>query len=335
MATRATDNVVTPSSVGVANSDVPGGAGIVGQPVMIDPSCGMAVDPVRAISHSQDGQLWCFCSRGCRDEFLGLGRVPEERRAAELVGRILDAPELLRPVFQPIVSIDTDRLAGYEALARFGAVPLQTTEAWFGLADTAGLRVQLEALAIHRALRTAGKGPPPAGTFLSLNVSPLFLDDRRLEAALGHPVIAPERLVLELTEREQVADYAALRQALSPYRARGFRVAVDDAGAGYASLRHITELGPEFIKLDARLISGLNGDRARQALVKAMASFAIETGAQLIAEGVESQDDLKLLRGATRSLLVQGYAVGRPRESWANAGDSAGSRGGHDERLGA
>jgi EAL domain-containing protein (putative c-di-GMP-specific phosphodiesterase class I) len=106
---------------------------------------------------------------------------------------------------------------------------------------------------------------------------------------------------------------------LAPYRARGYRVAVDDAGAGYASLRHITELHPDFVKLDARLIRGLTGDRARQALVRAMSTFAGEIGSVLIAEGIEHFDDLDLLVRTGRGMLVQGDAVGRAGRPWPMA----------------
>ncbi len=125
--------------------------------------------------------------------------------------------------------------------------------------------------------------------------------------------------MLELTERDPVADYDALRATLLPYRARGYRIAVDDAGAGYASLRHITELRPDFVKLDAGLIRGLTGDLARQALVRAMATFVSEIGAVLVAEGVEHVEDLDLLGRAGREILVQGYAVGRAGLPWPEA----------------
>lgn len=136
---------------------------------------------------------------------------------------------------------------------------------------------------------------------------------------LATPPMTPLGLVLELTERDRVADYDALRAAVAPYRARGCRIAVDDAGAGYASLRHITELHPDFVKLDAALIHGLTDDRARQAVVRAMATFVREIGAVLIAEGVEDLDDLDLLARAGPELLAQGHVVGRAGRPWPTA----------------
>lgn len=294
-----------------------------GSTIAIDPVCGMAVDRGRSVSIEHDGRLVFFCSRGCRDEFLGVMPMEEATRAEELVHRLLDEPQLLRAAFQPIVSLGSGRVVGYEALARFAPVPLQLPEAWFDLAAGAGLTPELEALALRTALAIVGRRPPPAGAFVSVNVSPLLLDHPRIAVLLAAPSVRPEGVVFELTERDRIADYDALRAALAPYRARGFRIAVDDAGAGYASFRHITELQPDFVKLDARIIQGLTGDRARQALVGALSTFVDEIGAVLVAEGVEQLEDLDLLVRAGRPMLVQGYAVGRASEPWAAASELA------------
>ncbi len=297
-----------------------------GDSIAIDPVCGMAVERPRSVSLEHKGRLQFFCSRGCRDEFLGVGPLRDEARAEELVRRILDAPDLLRAAFQPIVSLEKGEVVGYEALARFAPVPLQSPEEWFDLAARAGLTPELEALALGTALEVTRQQPPPASAFVSLNVSPLLLQDRRIASALATHPMAPDRFVLELTERDPVADYHTLRTAMAPYRARGYRIAIDDAGAGYASLRHITELQPDFVKLDAGLIRGLTGDRSRQALVRAMATFVGEIGAVLIAEGVDHLDILDLLLRAGREMLVQGYAVGRVGDPWPTVALGVGNR---------
>jgi EAL domain-containing protein (putative c-di-GMP-specific phosphodiesterase class I)/YHS domain-containing protein len=329
---RGSAQAGVPRVIGPANRRQRGESGQVsgdgsppsaGSTVVIDPVCGMAVDQGRSVSIEHDGRLWFFCSRGCRDEFLGVMPMEEATRAEELIRRVLDEPELLRAVFQPIVSLGTGRVVAYEALARFAPVPLQPPEAWFDLAARAGLTPELEALALRTALAVVDMRPPPAGAFVSLNVSPLLLDDPRIAPLLAAPSVRPEGIVLELTERDRVADYDALRTTLAPYRARGFRVAVDDAGAGYASLRHITELRPDFVKLDARLIQGLTGDPARQALVRAMSTFVDEVGAVLVAEGVEQLEDLDLLVQVGRPMLVQGFALGRASEPWPAASEFA------------
>lgn len=291
--------------------------------IAIDPVCGMAVDRARSTSLEREGRLVFFCSRGCRAEYLGVGTMDEAIRAEELVRRVLDEPGMLRPVFQPILSLETHGVVGYEALARFAPVPLQSPEAWFDLAVRAGLAPELEAFALRTALATVATRPPPPGSFVSVNLSPLLIDDPRIASVLAGDSVDPEAIVIELTERARVADYDALRAALAPYRARGFRIAVDDAGAGYASFRHITELAPDFVKLDARLIEGLTGDVARQALVRAMATFVDQIGALLVAEGVEHLADLDLLLRAGHPMLVQGYAIGRGDDPWAAASDPA------------
>ena len=285
-------------------------------PIAIDPVCGMAIDRDRSVALEDEGGLLFFCSRGCRDEFLGAGATRDDARADELVRRILREPDLVRPVFQPIVALDTGAVVGYEALARFAPVPLQLPEAWFDLAARAGLTPELEGLAVRRALDLIRPRPPQSSAFISLNVSPLLLGDGRIASALAARHLDARQLVLELTERDRVADYDALRAAIAPYRARGFRIAIDDAGAGFASMRHITELRPEFVKLDARLITGLTGDQTRQALVRAMATFVGEIGGALIAEGVESIADLELLSWSGRGVLAQGNAVARPGPAW-------------------
>ena len=160
------------------------------------------------------------------------------------------------------------------------------TLGWRRWGSAVGLGAALQALAVQRACTVARAAGLPAETFVSLNVSPRYLSDPMMTAALGHAQF--ERLVIEVTEEEAVADYGALRAAIAPYLARGARLAVDDAGAGYASMRHVTELRPAFLKLDALLVRGLGDDAARQALVDALVGFAGAVGAIPIAEGAET-----------------------------------------------
>jgi GAF domain-containing protein len=149
----------------------------------------------------------------------------------------------------------------------------------------------------------------PAGAFIAINLSPETLaSDAMVETLRQFPL---DRLVIELTEHEPVMDYAAVHGTLGPLRERGLRLAVDDAGAGFASLRHILRLAPDIIKLDRSLTAGIHLDQKRRALAAALISFAEETEASLIAEGIETQVQLDVLR----SLGVpcgQGYYLGRP-----------------------
>lgn len=146
--------------------------------------------------------------------------------------------------------------------------------------------------------------------YLSFNVSPLTVLSGTLQDILRGGG-AQRRIVLEITEHAQVNDYAALQRALAPLRRSGVRVAVDDAGAGYATLRHITELQPDLIKLDAHLTRNVEQDAIKRALIKAMTTFAREIGCDLVAEGIETerQRDLLLALGIRNG---QGYLFGRP-----------------------
>jgi hypothetical protein len=132
-------------------------------------------------------------------------------------------------------------------------------------------------------------------------------------------------VVLEITEHAAVADYELLERALAPHRASGLRLAVDDAGAGYASFRHVLRLQPEFIKIDLSLVRDIHLDPVRQALTSSLLAVARTGGAQLVAEGVETQDELDTLArlGVT---LVQGYLLGRPTADPAPAGYPVPSR---------
>ena len=208
------------------------------------------------------------------------------------------------PVFQPIVRLAAGEPIGYEALTRFadGSPP----EGRFADADTIGLGIELETAALGSALDAARA--LPAGLMLSLNVSPSFvLKNETLTELLGG---ATRPLVLELTEREAIDDYVAFREAISGL---GVPVdwAVDDAGAGYASLRHIIELRPRYVKLDRGLVTGINADPIRQALVAGMLHFATSIGLEIIAEGVETEAE-RLTLQKLGVALGQGYLFARP-----------------------
>jgi EAL domain-containing protein (putative c-di-GMP-specific phosphodiesterase class I) len=173
-----------------------------------------------------------------------------------------------------------------------------------------GLRIELELAMIQNALDRFDD--LPADVFLSLNLSaPTALSPLLIEVLAAAP---PGRVVLEVTEHQPVDQYDQLVGALAPLRARGIRLAVDDAGAGFASLRHVVRLGPDFIKLDIALTRDIATDQAQRALASALIAFADEIGATIIAEGVETQAQLDtLLRiGIT---LGQGYYLSRPRPS--------------------
>ena len=195
-------------------------------------------------------------------------------------------------VFQPIVDLETEEVVGLEALARFPADPDRPTQAWFTEAAAVGLRLELELAAIEAAL--AALAEAPAGPYLSVNAMPDTLASEGLAALLTN---APaDRLVLEITEHAPVRDYEGLNKAMQRMRGRGIRLAVDDAGSGFASLRHILQLAPDMIKIDNALTHNVYKDPARRALAAGLISFAAELGATIIAEGIETRQELDALR---------------------------------------
>ena len=190
---------------------------------------------------------------------------------------------------QPIVDVPTGIATGVEALARFDSP--EATEEWFAQAEPVGLRLQLELAAARTALAALDR-PGHAG-YLSLNLSAEAILSEEFTALMA--AADPASLVVEITEHAAVEDYDALSRVLRQYRDAGLRLAVDDAGAGYASLRHILKLRPDFIKIDLSLVRDIHLDPARQALVSLLVAFARTVDAVLVAEGVEQQAELDML----------------------------------------
>jgi EAL domain-containing protein (putative c-di-GMP-specific phosphodiesterase class I)/ActR/RegA family two-component response regulator len=232
------------------------------------------------------------------------------RREAAKIRHLLDTRGI-SSVVQPIVCLANRQIIGYESLSRFAS---GDCEAWFASARHSGLDVDLEMAAIRAALATPGL--PSPDYFLSINAGPRTITSPGFLAAIAQA--APEQLVVEITEHAPVDDYAGLHQALAPLRAQGLRLAVDDAGAGFASLRHILQLAPDIVKLDVSLTQGVEHDQVRRALARGLTSFAREAGFTLLAEGIETEAQLD----AWMQLGVdygQGYHFGRPGPATAIA----------------
>jgi EAL domain-containing protein (putative c-di-GMP-specific phosphodiesterase class I)/CheY-like chemotaxis protein len=234
------------------------------------------------------------------------GKEEAETRRSRVLARIQAVIESggIHPVYQPIVDLAKGRVTGVEALARFDTgMPLQ----WFEEASDVGLREELETSALAVALAGLPALPPTA--YLALNLSPSTLLRRDVARLLG--AVPLERIVIEMTEHAPVGDYEALNRALQPLRDAGVRVAVDDAGAGFSSLRHILLMVPDIIKLDISLTRGIDGDRPRRALSCALVAFARETATTIVAEGIETDAELRTLKeiGVTQG---QGFLIARP-----------------------
>nr|MBA2530005.1 EAL domain-containing protein [Euzebyales bacterium] len=228
------------------------------------------------------------------------------RGRTERVADLLEGQRV--PVaFQPIRDIAEGRTVGVEALARFPAPPLRSPDRWFAEASAVGLGVDLEVLAVAEAL-TAFDGAPD-GWYLSVNVSPEAAASPQLARLLDREWLPP--LVLEITEHAQISDYRALNRRLKPLRDAGVRIAVDDAGSGFASFRHVLRMAPDIIKLDTTLVHDIDADNLLRALGYSLTAFASALDATVIAEGVETERELNALR-FLGVRYAQGYHLGRP-----------------------
>lgn len=244
-----------------------------------------------------------------------IAELTEVNRGRDRIASIIRT-RAFQAVFQPVVDIRSRRHVGYEALTRFtvGTAP----DVVFAEARDVGLEAELELATLDASIRAAIE--LPRGAWLSLNVSPdLVARDKRLGRLL-RTVDRP--VVLEITEHVAVEDYAGLRAAIDRFRPR-VRIAVDDAGSGVANLNHIVELRAAFMKLDISIVRGIESDLTRKALVLGLQHFAAEANTQTIAEGVETDNELAVLRDL-RVPLVQGFLLARPAPAaeWAEQDDA-------------
>ena len=223
----------------------------------------------------------------------------ERRRIRRTIAR-----RAFRPVFQPIVDLATREVVGYEGLTRFA--DRTPPDRAFHAAAAAGVGIELEVATIEAILEASG--PLPANRYLDINVSPdLILAREPLRTLLRN---AGFNVVLEITEHAVIEDYRAIRRAIESLGDH-VALAVDDAGAGFASLRHIVELQPAYVKVDRGLIEQIDVDLARQAMVAGLKEFAVRLGVTLVAEGVEREAERATLLELEVS-RAQGYLFGRP-----------------------
>ena len=226
-------------------------------------------------------------------------------------------------VLQPIVDLVSGRALIAEGLTRFTAgspaaqpgEPARSPAQWFDDASRLGLCAELEIAAAASVLDLLGDDVP-YGSALAINLSPATLTSGALDGLLADRPL--HRIVIEMTEHALVDDYDDLAAALTPLRAQGLQVAVDDAGAGYASLRHVLAVRPDLIKIDMALIRGCDGDLARRTLLTALADFAEATSCRLVAEGIETEGELRAVASCGVH-LAQGYFLCRPSRnpSWS------------------
>lgn len=264
--------------------------------------CCLSHEPDPALS-ARDADFMRLLADFVVDDVAAMHERDEARRG---IRRLVDAEDLTIAL-QPVVDLRDGTCLGVEALSRFPA-PFRSPDVVFAAAHEAGVGLDLERLAVRRALEFV----PRLGTgqFLAVNVAPDVAVALAAEAEAA-PEVALDRVVVEITEHAAVESYAALRDALAPLRDRGLRVAIDDAGAGYASLHHVVELRPDVVKIDRSLVAGLAGDPARRAAVSSFVLLGAEFGALVLAEGVEEEEDLATARRLGVA-AAQGYLLARP-----------------------
>ncbi|MFN2465136.1 MAG: EAL domain-containing protein [Candidatus Dormibacteria bacterium] len=234
--------------------------------------------------------------------------VPQTRVREAIIGGGM------RMYYQPLVDLGTSRVVAYEALARFRGHPDLTPDGWFAEAGRHGLREDLELSALRCGLMALDDLREEVSVCVNLSRFGMMSDhlQRSLE---GLPL---DRIVLELTEQEEVSDYRAMNRALLRLRADGVRLAVDDAGAGFASMRHIVSLQPDLIKLDATWVDDIEADPIRRSMVTAIGSFAASIDAILVGESVETTAQAEVLRDLGVP-WAQGYLFARPAPLAATA----------------
>ena len=233
--------------------------------------------------------------------------VRDEARRRELLGRLEPLADDGGPVvvLQPIVDLVTDRPVGAEALSRFPAAWGKAPDVVFAEAHSVGLGHRLELLALARAAEHLAV----VEGYVAMNISPATLLLPEFTALLRS--LPLDRVLLELSEHDQVDDYAELAAVLAPLRAEGMRLAIDDVGAGYSSLRHIVLTAPDVLKMDRSVVSGVDADPVLAKLVASLVEFGHGCGAKVVAEGVETAAEAAALRRLQVD-LGQGWFFGRP-----------------------
>jgi EAL domain-containing protein (putative c-di-GMP-specific phosphodiesterase class I)/CheY-like chemotaxis protein len=215
--------------------------------------------------------------------------------------------EGLHIVFQPIVTLGHGRIVAVEALSRFLVRPRRSPEFWFAQAREHGLGIDLELVAAKRAIDHLPR--VPASARLAINLSPEAICSRGFHGLVEDVPLT--RLIVEITEQTSVDDRDRLQETLDPLRARGLHLAVDDVGAGFSALSRVVELRPDLIKLDIGLVRGIGLDHVRQALVQTLVLFSERTETEVIAEGIETDQQVRQLLDLGVK-LGQGFRLGRP-----------------------
>ena len=268
--------------------------------------CCFSSQPDDSLTHKDLSILSLFAKFAARNIEAELIKYETDEAMRHSIFSMLEQDKL-KIVLQPIYGCDQAKIVGFECLARFQSEPYLPPNVWFAKAHNSGIGEVLELYSIQLSL--ALLDDIPEDTYLTLNVSPEYIHSKALHEILNQYPLS--RIVLEVTERESIDDYQSFRDSLAPLRAKGMRLAVDDAGAGFASFQHILELQADIIKLDRSLICNVHEDRSRRALVAALIGFAKETESLVLGEGVETSEEMGALHKLGVS-YIQGYYFSYP-----------------------
>jgi EAL domain-containing protein (putative c-di-GMP-specific phosphodiesterase class I) len=259
-----------------------------------------------------DTQIRSVVEEAREDAELKRKTLVRERRHALmsvlLAGRVSS-------VYEPIVDVATKTVYGYEALARGPAgSEFHSPAVLFESAEEHRLVFELDCLCRQSGLD--GAIGLPEGTHLFLNVRPTTIYDPHFRPdvvtrTLERSKLSPRSVVFEISEKESIANFAAFREIRDEYKSLGFRFALDDTGAGYASLQAVIELQPDFVKVDRSFVAGVDTDRGKQSLVRALQSVADGIGAQIVGEGLDTLEELEML-GKLNIPFGQGWLFGKP-----------------------
>jgi EAL domain-containing protein (putative c-di-GMP-specific phosphodiesterase class I) len=253
--------------------------------------------------------------REARQDFHKRGEVLDEARLVE-ARRVL-SDRSLTTLFQPIIGLPEQDVLGYEALSRGPSGSyLGPAENFFGFAERSGILGEAEHLCVDLALERADRLPKDVMLFINLSNHGLeYLDSIGIGLIdlVSKSTMAPQRCVLEITERTYAESQAALQHRVKVLREAGFRIAIDDMGTGYSALHVLAELQPDFIKLNQMLVRDLPSQPIKQNLVRAITSFASTSHSVVIAEGVEREDEMLALVDLG-VMLQQGFFFAHPKQ---------------------
>ena len=271
--------------------------------------------------HADAALYWCKRHGRTNAAAYDPGRhgVTTDERSMEDISSVIEtivARRLLTPVYQPIFSLKSGKPVGYEGLIRpTEGSPLPDANSLFAAAERTDRTVEIDFACLQ--VVAEGAGELEEGVYLSVNLSP-----RTLESELFHPSdlttiferrgISPAQIVIELTEREAVQDLEGLRRNAAACRRAGFRLAADDVGAGNAGLRLLSEIQFDIVKIDLSLVQGGVLHDPSFAVLRALQELAARWHATIVAEGVETSDQLAAIR-SINIVAGQGYLLGRPR----------------------